>query len=289
MSTKAPERPTAYQPEEPTPDTSDKKKSPWKRLIVGVTALAAIGGGVGYKVATSGENDPAPRAPEASAPVDPTPQTETTPTETAEPTPEADAEIKTTPLSAERFSTASELMRAHIPEYNNWMMSGTEDPDFLMEAMISEEPLIEKHNAPIDQAYIAARYVSDYQERPALKEIIDEEIFRHKAMVRAAAMTTQAISSDSLDTEPYRAQEELIDVNELSSTVNNGVAKEGDEIKLEYTVDISDNSDKNRAHTGTIINPVYTDGPKRETGHQTWIVEGGVWKIADISKPSLDQ
>lgn len=248
-------------------DDKDEKKLGWKKPAAAVALLGAVAAGAfGGVKALGGESDSNSGRPnvEPSASAPATPGGEVTPSN-----PETEATAEPIELTVDRYDNGESLTRAWMEQYNDWMMAGaTPETAENRDPILGLEEYIDSVTNPIDEAYLSALYVSDWQERPQLVKEVDDYTRIHHAIVYANMGTTD--SGEPEDVEPYESTWDLTSVEEVSNT--------GDEIVVEYHYEVSDNSDRNRAEE--FVTPTYST-PVPGGTRTTWIQENGVWKISD--------
>lgn len=248
-------------PESPAGLPQEKNRKP---LIIGGSALAAalIAGGAWLGL-SGGDKATEPRVePTASAPASPG---------DAEPSAEAPVESGDSPteLTVERYQDGDSLVRAYNAEYNDWMMSGaTPETQANQDFSVTADEYIDGVNAPIDDAYVKALFVDDWQDRPQLVDFVAEKEQVHHAGVFVNMLTTDSGNLDDL--EPYNAGWNITSVNVDSQSAT--------EIVTSYRYERWDNSDRNGANQ-ILAHPI--DGVVGGVT-VTFINVDGVWKISDV-------
>lgn len=172
-----------------TPDKEhrDKKGMSLKtKLGLGLAGLGIAGtaGFIGKSLAGGSEAAPAPREPEASAPV--------TPGETAEPTPEVEPEVDKYSLAVADYSTFEEVVRAYYVKDSEYLASASDTYD-----------------QPGDPKYLEALYGAGWENNPELAEYVSD--IRDISVV---VSTNHFATGENGDTE-YEHNVEVTDIQDV--------------------------------------------------------------------------
>lgn len=242
----------------------------WTRGKVAVVGGAAATAGAiagGFAAFGGSDNDPAgDRQPSTSVPANPSETEDLTPDQVAELAP------KPTELTVERYGTDGDaLTRAYMSQFNDWMTANaTQEASDTFNPVEhgGYEQYVPLINKPVDDAYIDALFVSDWQERPQLRTAVADYIEGHANGVQINLMTTD--SGNAEDLEPYQYGWEVGSVAVETESTN--------EIVVSYRWEGVDNSDMNR---GDVISSEGSSDGVTGGATLTWVNEDGVWKIAD--------
>ena len=240
-------------------DDKDEKKLGWKKPAAAVALLGAIAAGTfgGMKAMGGGEKtDILPAQPTASAPANPGE------TEASESTESDYAPVE---LTVERYQDGDALIRAYNAESNKWVMSGVDKEDAI--DWTDPEGSIRLISQEYDEAYIDALFVSDWQERPQLQEMIATFTSQHEIVLNTSIMTTDSTQPE--DKEPYEQREDV--------TMTEVVEATPDQMVVSYRYEMWSNADQNRGD-------LYIENVNGREGGATvtFLNEDGVWKISDI-------
>ncbi len=249
---------TVVPPKEHRDDKNDKKLG-WKKPAAAVALLGAVAAGAfgGMKAMGGDEKiDIRPTTPTASAPANPG--------ETEAPQ-NTGSEYAPVELTVERYQDGDALIRAYNAESNKWVMSGVDKQDSIDWA--DPEGSIRLISQEYDEAYIDALFVSDWQERPQLQEMIATFTSQHEVVLNASIMTTDSTQPE--DKEPYEQREDV--------TMTEVVEATPDQMVVSYRYEMWSNADQNRGD-------MYIENVNGREGGSTvtFLNENGVWKISDI-------
>jgi hypothetical protein len=271
VSPPAGERHEDYFPKES--ETTSKKPNVMRRIIGGTAATALlIGGGfvvksmVGSEKAPSAENPARNPDRTVSAPATPGEATADTPTGSEIESPKGGPVA----LSAERYKDGASLVTAWNTQNNEWTMSNaTKETKENEDLSISREKYVAQINEPVDDAYINALLVQNWQENPNLVEFVEARVRNHYNTVFINLATTDSDRPE--DIEPYEAGRKVISSDTISES--------NEEIVAAINYERWDNSDKNGA------NDLLKDPINGVVGTDTltWTNVDGVWKISDFS------
>lgn len=253
-------------------DKHDKKRMSLKTkvgLLLAGLGIAGTAGVVGKSMAGGENNAPAPRAPEASAPVTPGTQESQASTPEASATPEQEVATGEFGISAAEFKDNPEaLVAEYYNQRNKYYIAGADEKaanaDDRFEVTMDE--YVQELSVKPDQAFMNDLFVEGWQDNQALVDYINSEI--HVANI-TRRVRLETFSGGTEDKEPY-VRETILDSVQVDST---------DPLVTSDRWHEQDNRDMNTAEE------VLEGDTNDNTGGSTftWVEVDGLMKISDVS------